>query len=130
MAALGGVVTQGPNSTTPTLYEDGQQKERTMTDKSATHSYCLIVGVFLPDEARQVLLTLIHDKISFHHRNDWSRRERLGDTNPPGTRRVDQLIATREELKAMLADAEQRGMQLVINCDIDIRLEPAVDSNR
>jgi hypothetical protein len=94
-----------------------------MVDKSGKHSYCLINGVFLPDEARQVLMTLIHDKISFHHRNDWSRRERLGDTDPPGTRRVDQLIATREELKDMLADAEEGGMKLVINCNIDITLE-------
>jgi hypothetical protein len=96
-----------------------------MTDESGKQRYSLINGVFLPDEARQVLLTLIHNKISFHQRNDWSRRERLGDTDPPGTRRVDQLIATREELQAMLADAEALGMNLVINCDIDIRVEPA-----
>ncbi len=99
-----------------------------MADESGKHSYCLIDGVFLPDEARQVLMTLIHDKISFHHRNDWSRRERLGDTDPPGTQRVDQLMATREDLKSMLADAEESGMQLVINCNIDITLEPDTNS--
>lgn len=95
-----------------------------MADKSGKQSYCLIDGTFLPDEARQVLMTLIHDKISFHHRNDWSRRERLGDTDPPGTQRVDQLMATRDELRTMLADAEASGMQLVIKCDICITLEP------
>lgn len=95
-----------------------------MADRSGTQSYCLIDGVFLPDEARQVLMTLIHDKISYHQRSDWSRRERLGETDPPGTQRVDQLIATREALKAVLVDAEALGLKLVINCNIDITLEP------
>jgi len=95
-----------------------------MADLPGGQSYCLIDGVFLPDEARQVLMTLIHDKISFHQRNDWSRRERLGETDPPGTQRVDQLMATREELKALLDDAEALGMKLVVNCNIDITLEP------
>ncbi|MCB1847788.1 MAG: hypothetical protein KDI04_10515 [Halieaceae bacterium] len=95
-----------------------------MTDKTGKQQYCLIDGVFLPEEARQVLMTLIHDKISFHQRNDWSRRERLGDTDPPGTSRIDQLMATREVLKALLVDAEGLGMNLLINCEIDISLVP------
>lgn len=111
-------------NTIPASRADRTLKEGTMTDKPGKQQYCLIDGVFLPEEARQVLMTLIHDKISFHQRNDWSRRERLGDTDPPGTSRVDQLMATREALKALLVDAEALGMKLVINCNIDITLEP------
>jgi len=95
-----------------------------MTVDRENQSYRLIDGVFLPDEARQVLMTLIHDKISFHQRNDWSRRERQGEGDPSGGKRIEELRSTREALDAFLVDAETRGMKLVISCNIDIALSP------
>ncbi len=94
-----------------------------MTTNLQTQSYRLIDGAFLPGEAREVLMSLIQDKISYHQRNDLSRRERLGDNDPPGGKRIDELRATREELDGFLAEAERRGMQLSIRCNIDITLQ-------
>ena len=52
-----------------------------MTDELEARRFRLISGVFYPDEASQLLMTLIEDKISFHQRNNWSRRERFGETD-------------------------------------------------
>ncbi|HBX72404.1 MAG TPA: hypothetical protein DEG86_05405 [Halieaceae bacterium] len=45
-----------------------------MTDELEARRFRLISGVFYPDEASQLLMTLIEDKISFHQRNNGSRR--------------------------------------------------------
>ena len=55
-----------------------------MTDELDAQRFRLISGVFYPDEANQLLMTLIEDKISFHQRNNWSRRERFGETDAAG----------------------------------------------
>ena len=39
-----------------------------MKNEADTRSYRLISGVFYPEEASQLLMTLIEDKISFHQR--------------------------------------------------------------
>ena len=52
-----------------------------MTDESDQRSYRLISGDFSTDDARDVLMTLIEDKIGFHESNNWSRREHKLDTD-------------------------------------------------
>jgi hypothetical protein len=99
-------------------------KEKAMTDESVKQRYCLIRGGFLPDEARQVLLTLIDDKIRYHMRNDWSSRERLGEADTAGRKRVAELKQAKADLMALLAEAESAGMKLTINCNIDIEMAP------
>lgn len=95
-----------------------------MADNPDKQSFCLIDGTFSPDEARQILMTLVQDKISFHRRNDWSDRERQGEPNPAGGKRINELRATREKLDTFLAQAESQSMELVISCNIDISLRP------
>jgi len=95
-----------------------------MADKSENRSYCLIRGVFDPDDAMQLLMTLIDDKISFHRLSNWSRRERFGEADTAGLKRVDELKQTKAELSALLAEARAAGRDLTIKCNIDITLEP------
>ena len=64
-----------------------------MADDSDHNSYRLISGEFHPDEAREILMTLIEDKIGFHERNNWSRREHQLDTTE-GEKRIAALRQT------------------------------------
>ena len=93
-----------------------------MADESDERSYRLISGEFKPDEARELLMTLIEDKIGFHERNNWSRREHRLDTED-GVKRIAVLRQTKADLVTMLEEASEAGMKLAINCNIEISLE-------
>ena len=95
-----------------------------MTKEADTRSYRLINGVFYPEEASQLLLTLIEDKISFHKRNDWSRRERFGEIDRSSVQRVKELRQTKADLAALIAEAAAAGMKLTISGNIEITLTP------
>jgi hypothetical protein len=91
-----------------------------MADEPGKQSYCLIRGVFCPEDARQVLMTLIEDKISFHKLNNWSRRERFGEPDTAGSKRIDELRQTKADLAEMLEELAAAGLKLRINCNIEI----------
>ena len=93
-----------------------------MTKEADTRSYRLINGVFYPEEASQ--LPLIEDKISFHKRNDWSRRERFGEVDRSSVQRVKELRQTKADLAALIAEAAAAGMKLTISGNIEITLTP------
>ena len=95
-----------------------------MTDELETRQFRLISGVFYPDEASQLLMTLIEDKISFHQRNNWSRRERFGETDTASAGRISELRQTKADLAALVEEAEAAGMTLSISGNIDITLTP------
>ncbi|MFU8763833.1 MAG: hypothetical protein ACNA7T_04875 [Haliea sp.] len=95
-----------------------------MTKEADTRSYSLINGVFYPDEASQLLMTLIEDKISFHKRNDWSRRERFGEVDGASVKRVRELVQTKADLSALIEEAAAAGLNLSINGTIAITLTP------
>jgi len=93
-----------------------------MAGETDARNYRLISGVFSPDEANEILMTLIDDKISFHRRNNWSRSERFGESGAAGARRIDELRETKTELATLLQEAGSAGRQLAINCTIEITL--------
>jgi hypothetical protein len=95
-----------------------------MADESEKKSYRLISGVFQPDQASQLLMTLIQDKLSFHQRNNWSRRERFGESEEAGTKRMGELRQTKADMAALIEEAKADGMALTINCNIEITLSP------
>lgn len=80
----------------------------------------LISGVFTPEEANEVLITLVDDKIRIHQRNNWSRRERFGESGAAGEERITELRKTRAELLEFLAEADSAGTKLSIRCNIEI----------
>ncbi len=95
-----------------------------MEKEAESREYKLISGVFSPDEARQVLMSLIEYKISFHQRNIWSHRERLGTTDTFAEQRIVELENTKSDLDALVKQLLDTDTQLSINCDIDINLMP------
>ena len=98
--------------------------ESIMAAETEQGNYQLISGVFTADEANEILMTLIQDKISFHKRNELSRRERFGEPDAAGQKRVTELKQTKTDVAAMIEQARSSGQQLVINCNIEVTLSP------
>lgn len=95
-----------------------------MIDKTEKVSYCLINGSFVPDDAREVLMTLINDKISFHERNHWSQQERFGESSSAVVKRIEELRQTKGDVFEWIENIPATGMKLNIRCNIEIALEP------
>ena len=93
-----------------------------MTVETARSDYQLISGVFTADEAKEILMTLIQDKINFHQRNELSRRERFGEPGAAAGKRIMELKKTRTDLAALLEKAGAASQQLVINCTIEVNM--------
>ena len=93
-----------------------------MANTTKKDSYRLITGEFTPDEAREVLMTLINDKIKFHQRNNLSRLERLGETGEAGEKRISELLKAKEDLLALIDEAKGAGTELTIDCNIEASL--------
>ena len=90
-----------------------------MTEEAEAQKYLLISGEFYPDEANEVLMTLINNKISFHQTHNWSRRER-GESDAVGRKRIEQLTETKAKLGELMEEAGSIGQRIGINCTIDI----------
>lgn len=92
-----------------------------MAEEPDTQNFLLISGEFNPDEANEVLMTLINNKISYHQTHNWSRRE-LGESDAAGRNRIEQLTATKARLAELMEEAGSSGQRLEINCTIEISL--------
>jgi hypothetical protein len=97
-------------------------------DALKKQTYCLINGSFDPDDARQLLLNLINDKINFHQRNDLSRKERFGEADTASLKRIEELRRTKTDIMELMEYANSIGMKLTRNCDIDVLLEKQVQT--
>ena len=98
-----------------------------MADDAVREHYRLINGTFSADDAREVLLTLLEDKIRYHARNNWSRRERCLDTEW-GDRRIIELRQTKADIAELVAAAKEAGAELAIDCEIKVTLLDPADS--
>jgi hypothetical protein len=83
-------------------------------------TYRLVDGIFDPNQATEVLMTLITDKIRFHQGKNLTSYERCGEPDPASTRRIEELRQCRAELAQHIADARASGRQVAINCSIEV----------
>lgn len=95
-----------------------------MAEDTNTQYFRLIQGKFSPEDANQLLMTLIQDKLKFHQRNNASRRERFGEKDAGIETRIEQLRQTKTDLSTVIAEAATAGQTLTINCNIEITLAP------
>ena len=95
-----------------------------MAKEAESREYKLVSGVFSPDEARQLLLSLIDYKISFHRRKILSHRELVGTADTFAEQRIVELERTKSDFDSLVKQLLDTDTQLSINCDIDIKLMP------
>jgi len=95
-----------------------------MNQDNKKQQFQLIDGQFVAEEAQEILISLIDNKIGFHERKDFSLQERFGETEPQILSRIDQLKQTRKQLVQLLEQAIAADQNLSINCTIEIALKP------
>lgn len=81
----------------------------------------LINGVFTPDEAKEVLLTLLNHKINFHRMRNFSAEERFGKPDPVSTKRLTELYESRKQVLSLLEEAASAGYKLEIESLVNIK---------
>ncbi len=81
----------------------------------------LINGAFTPDEAKEVLLALISNKIHFHQMRNFSSEERFGKPDPLSVKRLSELYESRKHVVSLLEEAASVGYKLEIESFINIR---------
>jgi hypothetical protein len=82
-----------------------------------------IDGVFTFDDADKLLIALLNYKIDYHNREDFSNHIRFNQEMTHSKVRIQELIATKDEIKQVIASAKEKNKKLVINSTLTIRLE-------
>lgn len=83
----------------------------------------LIEGVFEPEEAAEILITLINNKLQFHTLKAFSAEEREGKPDEHSKSRIEALNKTKEHVLRVLAEAANKKEKVRINSTIDISID-------
>ena len=82
----------------------------------------LISGVFEFEDAREVLLSLINQKISFHNLRNFSMQERFGINDGVSEFKIQELFKVRLAIMEYLLLAKSLGCKLSVHSNISIQL--------
>ena len=91
-----------------------------------TETIDLIKGTFTPREAQELLLDLLNSKINFHHKKDFSSRERFGKPDAGSEQKLKNLTESRNKVRTLISqlineDSEEKSVTL--NSTIEITIE-------
>ena len=78
----------------------------------------LVAGVFTPSDAKEILISLIDEKIRFHNLKILKHQERYGVDDTSHVKRLNQLIKTKSQIQKLIETFEKKNKSLVINSSI------------
>lgn len=84
----------------------------------------LIDTKFTPEEAKEVLLTLINNKIQFHSTKNFSSEIRTGLSEENSRQRIDELEEAKKEIIALTEKAKEMNILLDVESSIHISGNP------
>ncbi len=79
----------------------------------------LIEGTFTPQEAREILITMINDKIRFHQVKEASGAEHGVDASH-SSQRIRELKNEATRVQDMMMEAEQLGVRVELHATVHI----------
>ena len=85
------------------------------------NQYTLIEGEFTPEEAREMLMNLVCEKIRFHEVQILAKQERKEDGFARHEERIADLKTTRSKLKELIKLSEQSGQSLKLSAVLAIQ---------
>lgn len=88
----------------------------------------LVKGMFTAEEAREVLMSLISSKLRFHSKKNQHAYEKTGQTDPKSEERILELKQLRKQIVAELREAEQKGLMVDVNANIQLSFMETVNS--
>ncbi len=90
------------------------------------HQFKLVSSTYNSEDARHVLLSLIQDKIKSINNLCFGREERGTHDTGHFRKRIVALTQMREEIKDLLAAAEDMGAEIEIDASIQIKIKEPV----
>jgi len=89
--------------------------------KKKSETFTLIDGVFSLEDAREILMNLIHRKIQYHNIQNLSSLERRGVQDPVSQNRIKELEKTRRQILEMLdVHSSDSDREVLVNSEINI----------
>ncbi len=89
----------------------------------AIENQSLIKGVFEPDDAKKILYDLFSSKIKHHNVSAFAVSIKTGNESLWDKNRMEELKASLEYLNKVIEEAKENDLQLIINCDVTIKLK-------
>lgn len=80
--------------------------------------FILIEGKFIPQEAKEILLTVFGDKIQFHQKKNFSSQERFGKEDENSQERIPQLQKSSREILQLIEAAEKEDYLISIHSEV------------
>lgn len=93
----------------------------------ASYDLKLIDNTYSAEDAKEVLSSLINDKIKFLNLQIFSNGERFGEDTEHLENRVKSLQAEREKLFTLIEQAAKDGKSLSIHCDVQVKTSNTAD---
>ena len=93
---------------------------------STISEYKLVKGEFNPDEAKDIVNSLINSKINFHNLKDFSENIRFNNDPSLSKKRIEELIELKKRINDLILVATKENSTLEINCNIEIKLKENV----
>jgi hypothetical protein len=90
-----------------------------------TEKLTLIEGVFLHDEAKDILMNIFSAKINFHQVKNFSSQERFGIDDETARKRIPALRDEIEKLQEILLEAKLNNKKLEVRSEINISFTDA-----
>lgn len=85
----------------------------------------LIRGQFQPEDAKELLLSLINYKLSFHNLKHLSTEIKTGQSNASSEERIVELSQSLKDIQNLIDKANNEGFELEIDSCIKINLRKA-----
>lgn len=96
------------------------QPTETLTSKETVK---LIRGTFSPEDAAEVLFSILSDKIRFHNIQVLSIKERFNGDTSYSEQRLVELKAAKEKVSQLILEAKNSNSEIEIQSDINIQLK-------
>lgn len=94
-----------------------------MNTMEATKTIKLIAGEYSPEEAREILYSLLSSKIEFHFKKDFSSQDRFGKPNLDSRKRMEELRHAKEEMLVLMKAALAENKRIKISSQVIISIE-------
>jgi hypothetical protein len=82
----------------------------------------LVKGVFTPQQAIEILVTLFQSKIQMHNSQSFSSLVRTGSESPEDNSRVKELTTSLRLLTEMIREADDTDTAIQIDCKVKLKL--------
>lgn len=86
------------------------------------HELKLIDGIFDAEDGKKILLEMFNSKINFHNKQILRMQEQRSLNTTQSEKRLNELLDTVENLKAVLLKAEQSNQHIKIHCPVIIEV--------